>query len=187
MRLGFTGTRRGMTAAQRAACAELLASLAPEVVHHGDAVGADAEMHGLALAAGLPVVVHPPLNPSHRAFCQGGEVLEPRSHKRRDRDVVDATDLLLGTPAAPEDEGPHSGTGTRSGTRRGVGVRSSSCGRMDARIGEDWRRRARESTSCAGDFGVSGENGYVPRRVSPTSAAAANAGFRRAGAARSKA
>ena len=110
MRLEFTGTHRGMTAAQRAACAELLARLTPEVVHHGDAVGADAEMHGLALAAGVPVVVHPPVNPSHRAFCQGGEVLEPRPHKARDRDVVDATDLLLGTPAAPEEEGPHSGT-----------------------------------------------------------------------------
>ena len=110
MRLGFTGTRRGMTAAQRAACAALLARLAPAVVHHGDAVGADAEMHALALAAGVPVVVHPPENPSHRAFCEGGEVREPRPHTTRDRDVVDATDLLLGTPAAPEEEGPHSGT-----------------------------------------------------------------------------
>lgn len=110
MRLGFTGTRRGMTAAQRAACAELLARLTPEVVHHGDAVGADAEMHGLASAAGVPVVVHPPVNPSHRAFCQGGEVLEPRPHKARDRDVVDDTDLLLGTPGALEEQDPHSGT-----------------------------------------------------------------------------
>jgi len=110
IRLGFTGTRRGMTDEQRRACAALLERVRPEEVHHGDAIGADAEMHDLARAAGLIVVVHPPLNPSHRAFCTGDRTDPPRPHKARDRAVVDAADLVLGTPAAPEAEGPHSGT-----------------------------------------------------------------------------
>ena len=45
MRLAFTGTRQGMTAAQRRRCATLLRELMPEEVHHGDAIGADAEFH----------------------------------------------------------------------------------------------------------------------------------------------
>lgn len=45
MILGFTGTRQGMTPAQRAALPGVLATL-PERVLHGGAVGADREFHG---------------------------------------------------------------------------------------------------------------------------------------------
>jgi hypothetical protein len=44
MILGFTGTRRGMTPAQRAALPSVLAAL-PERVLHGGAEGADEEFH----------------------------------------------------------------------------------------------------------------------------------------------
>lgn len=43
MRLGFTGTQRGMTTAQREAFAGLVAREAPTEFHHGDCVGADEE------------------------------------------------------------------------------------------------------------------------------------------------
>jgi len=53
--IGSTGTRHGMTAEQRAAVAQLIVGLAAGVaftVHHGDCVGANAELHdpGLLLA-----------------------------------------------------------------------------------------------------------------------------------------
>jgi hypothetical protein len=48
--IGFTGTRHGMTPAQRHAVSQLIAELAAGAAftaHHGDCVGADAEFHDL--------------------------------------------------------------------------------------------------------------------------------------------
>jgi hypothetical protein len=45
MKVGFTGTRKGMTPQQRVAFAELVITLRPTQAHHGDCVGADAEFH----------------------------------------------------------------------------------------------------------------------------------------------
>lgn len=112
MILGFTGTRRGMTPAQRRACATLLGRHRPAAVHHGDAIGADREFHDLARALGTRtrIIVHPPTHGTHRAFCAGDIVHRPKSKTTRDRDVVDACDLLVATPAAPDLDGPDSGT-----------------------------------------------------------------------------
>jgi hypothetical protein len=46
LRIGFTGTRQGMTKRQRNALRDLLAA------HHGDAVGVDAEAHDIAIELG---------------------------------------------------------------------------------------------------------------------------------------
>ena len=45
MKLGFTGTRRGMTSDQQIRVTLLVAELGPKEAHHGDCVGADAEFH----------------------------------------------------------------------------------------------------------------------------------------------
>jgi len=79
-------------------------------LHHGDALGADAEMHSLAGVAGVRVVVHPANVPRHRAFCAGDRIEAPRPKTTRDRALVDESDLLLATPAPPDSEGLDSGT-----------------------------------------------------------------------------
>lgn len=99
-----------MTPEQRRACAKILAEFAPAEVHHGDAIGADAEMHALARSAGIRVVIHPPQNSSQRAFCEADRAEPPQSYSMRNRAIVAQVDMMIGAPAAPEIEKPRSGT-----------------------------------------------------------------------------
>jgi len=97
--LGFTGTRHGMTPAQRAAVAEIIRNA--KILHHGDCLGADREAHDIATAHRAWVVVHPPATPQWRAFCPGHEHRTPKQYLKRNRDIVDETDELLAAPEGP--------------------------------------------------------------------------------------
>src|SRR5256885_1758460 len=93
VRVGFTGTRVGLTEPQAAALADLLSALeGVEGWHHGGAIGADAEFHALALSLGGPVTVHPCDLANQRADLdgEGVKVLAPRPPLERNRDLVDA-------------------------------------------------------------------------------------------------
>lgn len=98
--VGFTGTKEGMRPAQR----ERLMSVLWRwhrgycAFHHGDCVGADAEAHEVARVAGYHVVIHPPTDPKHRAFCEGDEVLEPLPYLERNERIVQAAQVLIATP-----------------------------------------------------------------------------------------
>lgn len=110
MKLGFTGTRLGMTREQRDRCWGAVRDLHPEELHHGDACGADAEMHQLARELVIRVVVHPPINDSQRAYCNGDELRDALPYMARNRSIVDETDLLLAIPHGPAADAPRSGT-----------------------------------------------------------------------------
>lgn len=118
MKLGFTGTRNGMTPEQRSAFKSLLAGL-PSVLefHHGDCRGADMDACCLYLAYAqqfddetferATVVVHPPDYDGHRAFCMEKVeyyqlrlvVEKPKPFLDRNRDIVDASELMVACPA----------------------------------------------------------------------------------------
>lgn len=106
---GFTGTQQGMTEAQREACQGLLVSLGIKELHHGDCIGADVDMHKLALEKELFVVIHPPEDPKKRAFCRGDVNLLEKPYLERNHDIIDVCDLLIATPKE-EDEQLRSGT-----------------------------------------------------------------------------
>ena len=98
-RSSFTGTRRGMTPAQREAFAGLLARLEIAELTHGDCLGADAEAHALAREAAIPIRIRPCDIVAMRAFCEGGEVVAPaKKPLARNRDIVDDGELLIATP-----------------------------------------------------------------------------------------
>lgn len=102
MKIGFTGTRRGMTEKQSEAFLALVESLNAVEFHHGDCVGADDEAARL-IPFGVRIVCHPPLDVSHRAF--NGvfhEMREPNTHFARNRNIVDSTDVLIAAPAEME-------------------------------------------------------------------------------------
>jgi hypothetical protein len=111
MKVGFTGSRRGMSEAQERAVATFLEQMRElSEAHHGDCVGADAAFHGLCLARGVQVHVHPPTDPKHRAFCSGADSEAPaRGYQERNRDIVDASEALIATPGGFREV-------TRSGT-----------------------------------------------------------------------
>jgi len=78
--------------------------------HHGDCEGADAQAHLIASKEGYVIVVHPPEDDFHRAFCKDGEeVKEVKPYIQRNHDIVKACDILIVAPHTNKEE-------TRSGT-----------------------------------------------------------------------
>jgi len=74
--------------------------------HHGCCEGADTEAHLLANALGLSIVCHPPLSQSKQGvFPTPGDAFvwwEPKEYLVRNRDIVEATTLLIACPAKTE-------------------------------------------------------------------------------------
>ena len=97
-RVGFTGTREGMTDAQRVKVNRLLRELAPIWAHHGDCVGADDQFHDLAKLAGAKIMIHPPEKPDLRAFRLGDDIAPEKPYASRNADIVNATAYLIACP-----------------------------------------------------------------------------------------
>lgn len=101
-RVGFTGTRAGMTTLQRVRVLELLSRLAPgERFHHGDCIGADKEAHDTARSCGLLIEAHPSTLDEFRAFTDADVVHQAKPPLDRNRDIVDAVELLVAAPRGP--------------------------------------------------------------------------------------
>lgn len=127
--IGFTGTRHGMTKLQMAAFLATIRDLQPSEFHHGDCIGADDEA-ALSVAyldvgqmAPITIVCHPPLDESHRAFNKHAfRTLPPKTHFARNRDIVDAADMLIACPCDMTPQ-PRGGTWYTVGYARKKGKR----------------------------------------------------------------
>lgn len=117
--LGFSGTSAGMTQIQSILVERHIRRRRGWVLHHGDCVGADAEAHDIASGkngAGLRIIVHPPDNPSKRAFCEGyDEIRSAAPYLTRNGHIVAEADELL---AAPESGWERQRSGTWATVRR---------------------------------------------------------------------
>lgn len=112
MKLGFTGTRTGMTDRQKQELHAFLSGTdiwGVEGLHHGDCVGADAEAHEIAKSLSIYVVVHPPIDPKFRAWCVGDEMRDEKPYIERNHDIVDETGYLFVAPRTEKEQ-------VRSGT-----------------------------------------------------------------------
>lgn len=98
MEVGFTGTREGMTLAQKEVVRDLLLIKKATRGHHGDCVGADADFHAICRSISIPVRGHPPTKKDYRAFCDFDEVAPEKGYYARNRDIVMETELLIATP-----------------------------------------------------------------------------------------
>jgi hypothetical protein len=115
MKIGFTGTRNGMTDPQKAAFKLLACRRSPTEFHHGACLGADADAEGMIVCD--HVVAHPgkpasgARNPyvSESAVAAAHEVRPVQTHFARNRNIVDETDILIATPW--QTERPAKGTG----------------------------------------------------------------------------
>lgn len=108
--VGFTGTRRGMTEVQAATVHWVLKTRQAEFLHHGDCVGADAEVHEIARLLGIEILIHPPVDQTYRAFCEGGALAyKPTPYIERNHMIVRTTNLLIAAPGQMDEI-------TRSGT-----------------------------------------------------------------------
>ena len=101
--IGFTGTQKGMSINQFDDMVEIfkdaIAKHKDVVLHHGDCLGADHQAHDLAVALGIRTHIHPPNDEKMRAFCKGDSTEPEKKDMDRNQDIVNASDLVIATPA----------------------------------------------------------------------------------------
>ena len=102
MRVGFTGTRLGMSNKQKEVIGDALEyALEITEAHHGICVGADEEFHGIAAELGIPIVGHPPSEVVYLAKIPDEEFTflhKPKGYLIRNREMVDECDMMYATP-----------------------------------------------------------------------------------------
>lgn len=108
MHVGFTGTREGCTPSQGGALARWIRDNPMTALHHGCCLGADTEAvsHVNYYQPGAEIVAHPSnltALTSTAASLISGQVHDNRPPLDRNRDIVDACDLLLACPKGPEE------------------------------------------------------------------------------------
>jgi hypothetical protein len=108
--LGITGTRQGLTPAQAKSVREFLLEFPSHShLHHGDCVGADAQVAALARALAWRIISHPPSSSALRAHYPSDEVRPCKSYLARNRDIVTESQVLL---VIPKENTWHSQGGT---------------------------------------------------------------------------
>lgn len=106
--LGFTGTRRGMTAAQEKTVMRLLRTAKPRRVVHGACIGADTQFHDIARGPtgefAITIAVRPcrlQSQKSVRCVLDADEVLggENAQPLERNRAIIGDADEMIACPA----------------------------------------------------------------------------------------
>jgi hypothetical protein len=112
-KIGFTGTQSGMTSAQKLMFDAIMFTANEHNAmefHHGDCVGSDKEAHEAVLLLSkhlkctVKTIIHPPTIKTKRAFCHSDESREPLPYLDRNQKIVDATDVLIATPAEKKEK-----------------------------------------------------------------------------------
>jgi len=104
MRLGFTGTREGMTKHQKKAFLEFIKSYNEPTYefHHGDCIGSDLQAAKIVRetwGTGCKIIAHPPLNSKHSANNMFSDIrLKEKNYLARNHDIVDMSTWLVATP-----------------------------------------------------------------------------------------
>lgn len=98
MRIGFTGTRDGMTEHQKWTVEAFLQHHKSDWVHHGSCVGADYDFHMIARRLGIKIKGHLPINTSLMAELDFDDENKPKPYLSRNADIVNETDYLIACP-----------------------------------------------------------------------------------------
>jgi hypothetical protein len=107
MRIGFSGTRKGITAHQKESIRRIFfygeKDLSSVVIHHGGCTGADKEFHWIVRPYNpARIFVHPSNAPRYQAYCPADPPTVFRFPEApllvRNKDIVDSVDVLLYAP-----------------------------------------------------------------------------------------
>ena len=112
LRVGVTGTQKGMTPGQKGQFVDFLVELdqSPKgpIVHfrHGDCIGADADAHNLVRLnfENVMIIGHPPKNETKRAFCKVDLEMASFDHLVRNRMIINNSDYLVACPGEPDEQ-----------------------------------------------------------------------------------
>lgn len=106
MRIGFTGTKQGMSEKQITTLTKIMRdfTLLPQsltnVFRHGDCVGADAEAHSIVKThTNFTTIAYPAIIKSElRAFCKADTIYPPAQPLERNKVIIANSNLLIATP-----------------------------------------------------------------------------------------
>ena len=107
---GFTGSRRSLSVRRITKLIEVMKALRTfgySTLHHGDCIGCDRTAHLVASARPLKIVIHPPKLGRFRAHCERIErhrvieVKPPKDYLTRNKNIIAASELLVGMPTDP--------------------------------------------------------------------------------------
>lgn len=109
--MGFTGTRHGMTRAQKTGLWNTFQNYDPYEFCHGGCIGADAECHVLfqkwSANRGYPIIVYPSNVDRLRALFEVDDnvrIEPPQPPLVRNRDIVNSCHVLVAAPSSAEEE-----------------------------------------------------------------------------------
>lgn len=103
MILGFSGTKNGMTPAQRKAVRSLIHNATR--LHLGDCVGADDQAYEEATSFGIAVEGHPPTKGQLRCFRTYDKTWPEKPYLDRNQDIAEAgVDGLIAAPRGFEEQ-----------------------------------------------------------------------------------
>lgn len=103
--VGFTGTRAGMTAAQKEEFTTAIRRMQRAgyfiILIHGDCIGADTDAHKIAVSLDCEIEIAPPNKAKYRAFNKGAFDVHPeKDYISRNHDIVNASTVVIATPSS---------------------------------------------------------------------------------------
>jgi len=106
MNIGFTGTKRGMTEAQKESVRYILDTKIKEkgedeviIGRHGCCVGADNDFHNILREfPNVKIEGHPGTTGEYRAWCECDVLHEVKPFLERNHTIVDQSNLMIATP-----------------------------------------------------------------------------------------
>ena len=106
VKIGFTGTRHGMNDVQQKEFENIINSKEFEEFHHGMCVGSDKQAHdfvtSIKTAKKAKTTGHPPTFKKFMADCSCDITMKPYDYLKRNKNIVDETDVLIATPDVKE-------------------------------------------------------------------------------------
>ncbi len=102
IKIGFTGTRHGMNDVQQKEFENIIKSKEFEEFHHGMCVGSDKQAHDIVHNEKVKIVGHPPSFKKFMADCPCDITKKPHDYLKRNKNIVDDTDILVATPDCKE-------------------------------------------------------------------------------------
>jgi hypothetical protein len=110
MKVGFTGTRNGLTEDQKI-CVEYifyrLGKAGMSEFHQGNCTGADFQANKIVKenhSRTCKRIAHPSIKLDHQAPCFVDETRPPKDYIDRNHDIVDETDVLIACPRTDKEE-----------------------------------------------------------------------------------
>ena len=102
IKIGFTGTRHGMSDEQLKEFENLIKTKDISEFHHGMCIGSDKQAHDLVKNSKLKIVGHPPIYKKFISNCDCDIIKESHDYLKRNKNIVDETDILIATPDCKE-------------------------------------------------------------------------------------